>query len=106
MEFIDAGAKNFITVQGIEGVVQPDTAPNRRIRDAAKAEGRFFDFTEDKKTRAFILKMTEHGMYVIASSRYPQTIIGDIMKIKRNKDPRLILTTIGEDGTPKEELGS
>lgn len=106
LEFFDAGAKNFITIEGIMGVIQPDSAPNRRIRDAAKTDGRYLDFTEEKKTRAFILKLTESGLYVIASSRYAQSIISDIMKIKNDRDPKLVLTTIGEDGQPKEELGS
>lgn len=105
-EFFDAGAKNFITVEGIIGVIQPDSAPNRRVRDTAKKDGMFFDFTEDKKTRSFVLKLTDKGLYVIASSRYAQSIISDIMKIKNNRDHKLVLTTIGEDGLPKEELGS
>lgn len=106
LEFFDAGAKNNLTIDGIMGVIQPDSAPNRRIRDAAKKEGRYFDFTEDKKTRSLILKLTEHGLFVIASSRYAQSIISDISKIKNDRDPKLVLTTIGEDGQPKEEMGS
>lgn len=71
-KLLHIGSGNAIISTRIICVVSPKSAPIRRLRDDAKAQGLLIDATDGKLTRAVIV--TDSG-HVILSSMTPATLL-------------------------------
>ena len=71
-KLLHIGSGNAIISTRIVCVVSPKSAPIRRLRDEAKAQGLLIDATDGKQTRAVIV--TDSG-HVILSSMTPSTLL-------------------------------
>ena len=68
---INVGFGNAIKVNRILAVVNPGSAPIRKLKDEAKKEKKLIDVTEGRRTRAIIILDTGH---LVLSSVQPETI--------------------------------
>ncbi len=64
MELINVGFDNAVNADRIVAVVAPDSAPIKRLIQAAKEQGRLLDATQGRKTASVIITDCD---YVILS---------------------------------------
>lgn len=68
---ISLGFGNFVVASQVIAIVNPNTAPMRRLREDARNEGRLLDNTQGRKTRSILITASNH---VILSAISPDTI--------------------------------
>jgi len=68
---INVGFGNAVKINRILAVVNPGSAPIRKLKDEARKEKKLIDVTEGRRTRAIILLDTGH---LVLSSVQPETI--------------------------------
>lgn len=72
MNFINIGFGNMVSVDKIIAVVNPDSAPIKRIISDAKESNMIIDSTCGRKTRSVIITNSDH---VVLSALQPETLI-------------------------------
>jgi regulator of extracellular matrix RemA (YlzA/DUF370 family) len=70
---INIGYGNVIHTDKVLAVVSPDSAPGKRLVQAARDEGRSIDATQGRKTKGIVVM---DGGYVVLSALLPETIAG------------------------------
>ena len=60
MKFINIGFGNMVAAERVVAVVNPDSAPIKRLIQDAKDTGRAIDVTCGKRTRAVLITDSEH----------------------------------------------
>ena len=73
MKLVNIGFGNMVAADRIVTVVSADSAPIKRIVQAAKESARAIDVSCGRRTRAVIITDSEH---VILSALSPETIVG------------------------------
>ncbi len=68
---LNIGFGNFVVANRIVGIYSPTSAPMRRVREDARAEGRLIDATQGRKTRSVLVTDSNH---VILSAIQAETI--------------------------------
>ena len=68
---VNLGFGNFVVAARIITIVDPASAPMRRLREDARQEGRLIDATQGRKTRAIVVTDSNH---VILSAIQAETI--------------------------------
>lgn len=68
---INVGFGNSIVANRILVVVNPHSAPMKKLKDEAKRSNRLLDVTEGRRTRSIIILDSNH---VVLSSVQPETI--------------------------------
>ena len=71
MRLINIGFGNMISVDRIAAVVNPDSAPIKRLVQEARDEKRLLDATQGRRTRAVILLSSNQ---IVLSAIQPETI--------------------------------
>ncbi|MGY0395150.1 MULTISPECIES: DUF370 domain-containing protein [unclassified Fusobacterium] len=71
MKPINIGFGNMVMENRIIAIVNPDSAPSKRLKEEAKAQNRLIDATLGKKTKTLIITDSNH---VIMSAINPETI--------------------------------
>ena len=82
MKPINIGFGNMVIQSRIVAIINPDSAPSKRLRDEAKIENRLIDATLGKKTKTLIITDSNH---VIMSAINPETISLRIEKREKNE---------------------
>ena len=77
MEVIRIGFGNIAMKNRIIAIVNPDTAPSKRLKERAKNENLLIDATNGKKTRSLIITDSNH---ILLSAINPETLLGRIEK--------------------------
>ncbi|WP_320045777.1 DUF370 domain-containing protein [uncultured Ilyobacter sp.] len=77
MKPINIGFGNMVIDERIVGIIAPDSAPSKRLKDEAKTQNKLIDATFGRKTRALIITDSDH---VIMSAINPETIAVRIEK--------------------------
>ncbi|WP_372713103.1 extracellular matrix/biofilm biosynthesis regulator RemA family protein [Ilyobacter sp.] len=77
MRPINIGFGNMVVDDRIVGIIAPDSAPSKRLKDEAKTQNKLIDATFGRKTRALIITDSDH---VIMSAINPETIAVRIEK--------------------------
>lgn len=77
MKPINIGFGNMVIDERIVGIIAPDSAPSKRLREEAKAQNKLIDATFGRKTRTLIITDSDH---VIMSAINPETIAARIEK--------------------------
>ena len=67
----NVGYGNLITASRVIAVVNPSSAPMRRLREEASLRGKLIDATEGRRTRSIVVTDSDH---VILSAINPETI--------------------------------
>ena len=68
---VNIGFGNFVNSTRIIAILNPDSAPIKRLKEEARAEKKLVDATCGRRTRAIIITDSNH---VILSSIQPETI--------------------------------
>ncbi|HER25287.1 MAG TPA: DUF370 domain-containing protein [Candidatus Atribacteria bacterium] len=68
---VNVGFGNFVNSTRIIAILNPDSAPMKRLKDEARTEKKIVDATCGRRTRAIIITDSNH---VILSSIQPETI--------------------------------
>ena len=71
MKLINIGFGNMVNADRVIAIVSPDSAPIKRLVQAAKESGKAVDATQGRKTKAVLI--TEGDM-VVLSALQPETI--------------------------------
>lgn len=68
---MNVGFGNTVVVEKIIAVINTGSSPARKLKEAAKMDGRLVDVTEGRRTRSILVMESNH---VILSSVQPDTI--------------------------------
>lgn len=71
--FVNIGFGNIINSSKIETIINPDSAPSKRMVQKAREDGMVIDATQGRKTKAVLVM--ENGRLVL-SALQPETIAG------------------------------
>ena len=71
MKLIGIGFGSMVAAQRVLAVVEPDSAPIKRVVQEARERGMLIDASYGRKTQAVILMDTDH---VILSAMTPETL--------------------------------
>lgn len=82
MRLINIGFGNMVMENRIIAIINPDSAPSKRLRDDAKAQNRLIDATLGRKTKTLIITDSNH---IIMSAINPETISLRIEKGEKNE---------------------
>ncbi|AVQ30431.1 MULTISPECIES: extracellular matrix/biofilm biosynthesis regulator RemA family protein [Fusobacterium] len=77
MKPINIGFNNMVMDIRIIAVINPDSAPSKRLKEEAKLQNRLIDATLGRKTKTLIITDSNH---VIMSAINPETISARIEK--------------------------
>jgi regulator of extracellular matrix RemA (YlzA/DUF370 family) len=70
-QVLNLGFGNFVLTARIVAVVNPASAPMRRLREDARKDGRLIDATQGRKTRSLVITDSNH---VILSAVQAETM--------------------------------
>jgi regulator of extracellular matrix RemA (YlzA/DUF370 family) len=68
---VNVGYGNFVVASRVVAVVDPSSAPIKRLKDEAKEGGRLVDATQGRRTRSVIITDSDH---LILSALQPETM--------------------------------
>ncbi len=68
---VNIGFGNFVNSTRVITILNPDSAPVKRLKEEARVDKRLVDATHGRRTRAMIITDSNH---VILSSIQPETI--------------------------------
>ena len=71
-KLISVGYGNFVIAGRVVSIVNPASAPMRRLREDARQGGRLVDATQGRKTRAIIITDSNH---VVLSAVLAETLV-------------------------------
>ena len=83
LNILDIGLGNFVNSDQVTAIVNPESAPIKRIIQEAKDNGKAVDATYGRRTRAVLITVTGQ---VLLSSIQPATIIDRNQKKGRTKE--------------------
>ena len=72
MNFINIGYGNIVSIDKIVSIVNPESAPIKRMILEAREKGVLIDATHGRKTRGVIVTESNH---VILSAVQPETVV-------------------------------
>ena len=70
-KLVHVGFGNMVVAERVVAVIDPDSAPIRRLKDEAREAGLLVDATQGRKTRAILIMDSRH---VVLSAIQPETI--------------------------------
>ncbi len=70
-KLLNIGFGNYVVNMRVVAIVNPTSAPMRRLREDARQEGRLIDATQGRKTRSIIVTDSNH---IILSAIQAETI--------------------------------
>jgi regulator of extracellular matrix RemA (YlzA/DUF370 family) len=68
---INIGLGNFVIAERVVAIVNPASAPMKRLREDARGAGRLVDATQGRKTRSILVTDSNH---VILTAVQPETV--------------------------------
>jgi len=68
---LHVGFGNMVVSERIVAIINPASAPIKRVKDEARTQGRLVDATEGRKTRAILVMDSNH---VVLSAIQPETL--------------------------------
>ncbi len=78
MQLLNVGFGNTVMVDRVIAVINTGSSPARKLKEAAKREGRLIDVTEGRRTRSILVMDSKH---IVLSSVQPDTISQRMMAL-------------------------
>ena len=72
LRMLNIGYGNVVAAPRVVGVVSPQSAPMKRLREQAEKRGKLVDATQGRRTRSILILDTDH---VVLSAVNPETIL-------------------------------
>jgi len=70
-KLLNVGFGNYVVAERIISMLNPESAPMKRLREEAKSNGRLVDATQGRKTRSIIVTDSNH---IVLSAIQAETI--------------------------------
>ncbi len=83
MSLLNIGYGNYVLSHRIVAILNPASAPMKRLREIARERNRLLDVTHGRRTRSIIVMDSEH---VLLSAVQPDTIAGRLHSTSREAD--------------------
>ena len=71
LRMINVGYGNLVMASRVVGIISPQSAPMRRLREEASERGKLVDATQGRRTRSILVTDSDH---VILSAINPETV--------------------------------
>ncbi len=82
-KLVNIGFGNFVVADRIIAIVNPNSAPMKRLKEEAKEGYRLIDATQGRKTRSIIITDSNHVILTaIQTETIAQRFLSDITKLK------------------------
>ncbi|MFN3921137.1 MAG: DUF370 domain-containing protein [Caldimicrobium sp.] len=86
-KLLNIGFGNFVVVDRVIAIVNPNSAPMKRLKEEAKETKRLIDATQGRKTRSIIITDSNHVILsAIQAETIAQRFTSDIIKIKEEEE--------------------
>jgi hypothetical protein len=72
---LNIGYGNVVAEHRVIGVVSPQSAPMKRLREQAEKRGKLLDATQGRRTRSILVLDTDH---IVLSAVNPETLLARI----------------------------
>ena len=72
LRMLNIGYGNVVATHRVVGVVSPQSAPMKRLREQAEKRGKLVDATQGRRTRSILVLDTDH---VVLSAVNPETLL-------------------------------
>lgn len=80
---MNIGFGNYVNLERVLSVMDPDSAPMKRLREEAKQSKKLVNATYGRKTRSIIITDSNH---IILSALQPETVINRLSVNKNRVD--------------------
>lgn len=80
-KLISVGYGNFVIAGRVVSIVNPASAPMRRLREDARQAGRLVDATQGRKTRSIIITDSNH---VVLSAVLAETLVQRLSAVEES----------------------
>ncbi len=86
-KLLNIGFGNFVVVDRVIAIVNPNSAPMKRLKEEAKETKRLIDATQGRKTRSIIITDSNHVVLsAIQAETIAQRFTSDILKVKEEEE--------------------
>jgi regulator of extracellular matrix RemA (YlzA/DUF370 family) len=80
---MNIGFGNYVNLERVLSVLDPDSAPMKRLREEAKQSKKLVNATYGRRTRSIIITDSNH---VILSALQPETVVNRLSVYKKRED--------------------
>ncbi len=80
---MNIGFGNYVNLERVLSVMDPDSAPMKRLREEAKQSKKLVNATYGRRTRSIIITDSNH---IILSALQPETVINRLSVNKNRED--------------------
>lgn len=72
-QFVNIGFGNIVNFDKVLSIINPDSAPAKRLVQSAKEDGRIIDGTQGRRTKSVLVLETDN---IVLSALQPETLVG------------------------------
>lgn len=82
---MNIGFGNYVNLDRVLSVLDPDSAPMKRLREEAKQSKKLVNATYGRRTRSIIITDSDH---IILSALQPETVVNRLSSYRKREDER------------------
>ncbi len=88
-KLLNIGFGNTVVADRVVAIVNPSSAPMKRLREEAKNNSKLIDATQGRRTRSIVITDSNHVILsAIQAETISQRLSADILTKMEEKDPR------------------
>jgi len=88
-KLLNIGFGNAIVAERVVAIVNPSSAPMKRLREEAKVNNRLIDASQGRRTRSIIITDSNHIILsAIQAETVSQRLGADVLTKMEEKDPK------------------
>ena len=88
-KLLNIGFGNTVVAERVVAIVNPSSAPMKRLREEAKVNSRLIDASQGRRTRSIIITDSNHIiLYAIQAETVSQRLGADVLTKSEEKDPK------------------
>jgi regulator of extracellular matrix RemA (YlzA/DUF370 family) len=88
-KLLNIGFGNTVVAERVVAIVNPSSAPIKRLREEAKVNSRLIDASQGRRTRSIIITDSNHIILsAIQAETVSQRLGADVLTKSEEKDPR------------------
>ena len=88
-KLLNIGFGNTIVAERVVAIVNPSSAPMKRLREEAKVNSRLIDASQGRRTRSIIITDSNHIILsAIQAETVSQRLGADVLTRTEEKDPK------------------
>jgi len=86
---LNIGFGNTVVAERVVAIVNPSSAPIKRLREEAKVNSRLIDASQGRRTRSIIITDSNHIILsAIQAETVSQRLCADVLTKSEEKDPK------------------